>query len=175
MASDDLESTVSQFASLYSQLRLTGGVPEALSPVKLKAVLDGEPDEKVKVTALAKHIAFHSMLTLDYATPLVNAAVMGSTSNADTAQKVSTAVSGLTGSADLELSNPNPLSKIIRTVFAAVLVAVLIVALVLIAVAHSSGTAEYVGLGILGGVSWLGAVLFVMGYQNVTVKGSTGA
>lgn len=175
MASDDLESTVSQFGSLFSQLRSAGGTPDALSPANLKTVLDGQSDEKVKVTELAKHVAHHSMLALDYVTPIVNAAVIGSTSNADAAQKVSTAVSGLTGSADLELSNPIPLSKMIRTLFAAVLVAVLIVSLVLIAVAHSNGTAEYVGLGILGGLSWLGAVLFIMGYQNVTVKGSTGA
>ena len=52
---------------------------------------------------------------------------------------------------------------------------ILIVALILTAVAHSTGSAEYVALGILGGLSWLGTVLFVMGYQSVNITGSSGS
>ena len=51
----------------------------------------------------------------------------------------------------------------------------MITALVFSASAHNNGTAEYVALGILGGLGWLGSVLFVMGYGNVDLKGSSGA
>lgn len=87
---------------------------------------------------------------------------------------MSNTVSALVGSADLELSNPIPLNGWFRAGFAVVMAAVTTLAVIFIFISHAKGTAEFVALGVIGGFGWLGTVLFVMGYQTVSVKGNTG-
>jgi len=53
--------------------------------------------------------------------------------------------------------------------------AILAVAIVLIVAVGNRATTQYVALAVLGSLAWLGSVLFVMGYQNVDIKGSSGS
>ena len=106
-------------------------------------------------------------------------AVVTDNSNEDAsvqaAQQAAGLLSGLTGSASLTLSQPIPLGGWQRAIAAIVTAGVVVTAVVLMAIAHSTGVAEYVALGILGGLAWLGMVLFVMGYGNVSLTGSSGS
>jgi hypothetical protein len=120
-------------------------------------------------------IANKTMWTFDTAHRLVVDAATANPGNGQAAaQQVATAAGSVSGAINLTLTNPNPLSSTFRGIAAGALFAVQAVVVVLIATAHSNGAAEYVVLGLLGGFSWLGIVLFVMGYQNVVVSGNAG-
>jgi hypothetical protein len=142
----------------------------------LKNVLDQAPTPAAATQLVAEHIALHSPITIDYAQVLAESAVTSSGGdNQAAAEKLASTVPPISPSLQLKLSNPNPLSVLYRTLAAGATLAIMIAAVVLVAVAHSQGQAEYVTLGILGGLAWLGAVLFVMGYQSVDLEGSSGS
>jgi hypothetical protein len=174
MNTDDISGTATQFISMFGALR-TVSPQAALDPQVLSDGLgpqaaDGTDEE------LARRVAARTPLTQDAALPIVQAALSANNNNVQpAAEQVSSQLAGLTGSAQLQLSQPLPLSAPWRTGFGIGMAVILIVALILTAVAHSTGSAEYVALGILGGLSWLGTVLFVMGYQSVNITGSSGS
>lgn len=173
---DDVEQAVAQFGRLFGQMSERGAPPSPLTVNSIKTVLSNNPDPASKTRALAEHIAFNSPLTIDLARSVAATAV--DTSGGDdqaAASNASSALGGLAGSVQLKLSKPIPLAMWVRIVFSFCMAGALAAALVLIAIAHSTGTAEYVALGVLGGLGWLGSVVLVMGYQTVTITGSSGA
>lgn len=176
MAEGDVGETLAEFSDTLLRMRAPVPSSEALDTTKVAAVLGQHTSTDEKAQALAEHLARSTPLTLAAATPLAEAAVAASAGNDHVAaQRVSAmAVPAISGSVDLELSKPSPLSATSRKVFAAAMAGVFIAALVLAWFAHSTGIAEYVVLAVLGGLGWLGALLCIMGYQNVTVKGSSG-
>jgi hypothetical protein len=176
MAEGDLSGTLAEFSDTFLCLRARRPSSEALDTAKVVDVLGQHTDTNAKAQALAEHLALSTPLTIAAAAPLAQAAVAASAGNDQVAaqQVAAMALPAISGSVDLELSKPSPLSATSRKVFAVGMAGVFIAALVLAWFAHSTGTAEYVVLAVLGGLGWLGALLCVMGYKNVTVKGSSG-
>lgn len=174
MDATDLAATIDQFSSLFDHIRNVSAPQAPLDPQALAEGLQQQPPDQA-VQQLAQRVALSTPLTEDAARPMVQRAFVAQQNDVlRAAQQVSSQLSGFAVSGELQLSKPNPLSWPWRTVFAVVMLGIMIAALVLSAIAHSTGAAEYVALGILGGLGWLGSVLFVMGYQKVDLKGSSG-
>ncbi len=152
---------------------------EELTEPALQKVIDDatnaslDPREK-----LAEHIALNSSLSTDKAKALVNAA---SPTGTPDASKVSNAASAATAiSADVELSDPVMLWPAARCVFASLLIIILGGAAGL-AYALANGSSgnnisawAYATLAVTAAVSFIGAIVLIMGYKNVTIKGSGG-
>lgn len=172
----DVDDIFDDFAGLLGRMR-TAAVPHAtLDPTTLSKGVQDSQSHDDKTQALAERVAQNTPLTVETVRPIVDKALSDTNDNADqAAQKVANQLAGLTGSAELQLSKPNPLTGPWRAAFAVAMAIIMILALVFTDIAHSNGTAEYIALGVLGGLAWLGAVLFVMGYQNVDLKGSSGS
>lgn len=84
---------------------------------------------------LARRVAVRTPLTQDAALPIVRAALAANNNNVQpAAEQVSSQLAGLTGSAQLQLSQPLPLSAPWRTGFGIGMAVILIVALILTAV-----------------------------------------
>jgi ribosomal protein L12E/L44/L45/RPP1/RPP2 len=180
---DPLGDAQQRFLGAFSQIRstpaLSAGTIQAIQRDTLQQVLDAHNEsDDARTQALTNHLTANTPLTRAIAQPLAAAAVVGK-SNADAsaqaAQQATSLLSGLTGSASLTLSQPIPLGGWERAVAAIITAGIVVTAVVLIAIAHSTGVAEYVALGVLGGLGWLGTVLFVMGYGNVSLTGSSGS
>jgi hypothetical protein len=181
----DAGNALALFGSLFDQIRPPARPAPPLAAPAIEGVIRSTPgDVHAKRAAVASHMAMHSSLTVDHTARLAEALVPASVSSTDAqtagdaastaGQALAAAAPTLAGSAELSLSQPNPLSTNYRIVFSSLLLLVTLLALIFVFVASSSGTAVYVALAVLGGLAWLGVVLFVMGYQTVDVKASTG-
>ena len=174
-ANGELADVLGQFTDTFNQLRAGTPVTSPLDTDYMAQQFDGKGVEAERFQKIATHVANKTMWTFDTAHRLVvDAATANPGIGQAAAQQVATAAGSVSGAINLTLANPNPLSSTFRGIAAGALFAVQAVVVVLIATAHSNGTAEYVVLGVLGGFSWLGIVLFVMGYQNVVVSGNAG-
>jgi hypothetical protein len=164
----------------YTQLvALTAPPSEALKPETMARILTAAGEDGI--SALSKHIAEHSSLTVERAKPVVKAAVEKSTAEGKTdpqakAAAVSEATAALTGaSANVELSDPVMLEPVYRVAFAAVMSLVLAACVVCVTVVgNESGTQEsaLIGLAVLGALSLIAMLVLVMGYKNVKIGGA---
>lgn len=132
-----------------------------------------DPREK-----LAEHIALNSGFSKESAREVVNKA---SPSGTPDAAQVSNATSAATAiSADVELSDPVMLWPAARCVFASLLIIILGGAAGLAYQLANGSPANpvsawaYATLAVTGAVSFIGALVLIMGYKNVTIKGNSG-
>jgi len=173
----ELDQTVAKFKDLFSQLRAPS---VALSQAGIQAAMDAKPVPDDAIDHLATHISANSLLTKEQALPIAKAAITAHPNSIPAASQaaadsLSSSLSSLTGSATLNLSNPIPLPAWYRVAAGVISAVFAVLVIVYIAICHSNGTAEYVALGVLGGLGWLGMIVLVMGYQNVSIQGSSGS
>lgn len=172
---EELDDLTTQFRAVFSSI--AGARPAAGSNVEsfTKAIESGQSEEQ-KADNLAAEMARVSPLTAEVAKPLAKHSIAASKGDANqAATQTASLLSGLTGSASLTLRKPNPLGWRFRIGVAAAMVGILAGTLAMISTVNATGTAVYVSLAVVGGLAWLGSVLFVMGYQNVTLSGSSGS
>lgn len=199
-SSDALESATQRFGEVAALLRQSA-LGDDLR-MELEAALDGKDEEaaaaappaaaaageaaseppkaplETKVAAAAAVVARKTGLTEEAAKPVAQAVLTKAASNKAAATTLAQQLSGLTGSIDLQLSNPTPLAPLWRGIASGLMVALMATALAIVATnsgSKSISTASDVVLAVLGGLAWLGLVLFVMGYKNVTLSGSSGS
>ena len=159
-------------------LALSSPAPATLKTEALEGVIGKGEDD---VTALSRHVAEHSNLSLAQATPVVKAALEktkqeGKTETKDKAEAVSKATAGLSGgSANVELSDPVMLEPVYRVLFAAVMSGVFAACVACVAIIGSeAGTEEsaLIGLSVLGVLALIAVLVLVMGYKNVKISGA---
>ncbi|HUC56052.1 MAG TPA: hypothetical protein VMA95_01520 [Streptosporangiaceae bacterium] len=169
----DYANPVQQFRDLMFDV---SAPPAALQPVALSQIMeDSGPDRAA--SALAEHIAKNSRLDLARSTALVQESLPADGDTMARATAVSNAALAATSfSGEIELHDPVMLWPWARLVFSFILVAALIATIIFIFVlGHQKAaapTATYVCLAVGGGLALAGLLIMVMGYKNVTIKGS---
>jgi hypothetical protein len=149
-----------------------GWTSPALSPAELKGVIQSSPANKDQI---AEHVAKHSWLTFQAARAAVDRVPIQPDNVDASAKQLSAALAEAAFSGELTLSEPDMLSHTARGVaavlFGLVLAAVLAGIVVLAALDRSNNWA-YGGLGAAALACLLAILLMVLGYKNVTIKGS---
>jgi hypothetical protein len=146
-----------------------------LAPSDLQPIIEGSAGDE-QVAKLASQVAAHSRLTTAQAKPLVEAAVKDKTDPKAKAEAVSDAVTGATAAAaDIELSEPVMLEPGWRAGAAGILMLALLACIVCVtALGNDTNTQEaaLIGLTVIGVLTLIGMLVLVMGYKNVTIKGT---
>ncbi len=170
----DYMSPVQQFRDLMSDL---ASPPAALQPDALSTVIEQSgPDQAAG--ALAEHIARYSRLDLPKSQALVSDSLpaQGDTLARATAVSQAATAAATSLSGDVELSDPVMLWPWARLVFSFILVAATLGTIIFIFVLGHQKTpapaATYICLAVAGGLAVVGVLILVMGYKNVTIKGS---
>ena len=173
---DKLAKIASDPVERYEKLLALSAPPAApLKPEVLEGVINQGDDD---VSALSKHVAEHTNLSLAQATPVVEAALEkttkeGKTEPKDKAEAVSKATAGLTGaSANVELSDPVMLEPVYRAIFAGALSLIFALCIGLIGSEAAESEASVIGLSVLGTLSLIAVLVLVMGYKNVKISGA---
>ena len=169
----DYTNPVRQFRDLMFDLSAPAA---ALQPPALSTIIEHHGQDEV-VTALAEHIAKNSRLDLARSLALVRDSLPAHGDAMARATAVSQAAMAATSfSGDVELHDPVMLWPWARLVFSFILVAALIGTIIFIFLLAdhktSATTATYVCLAVAGGLALVGVLILVMGYKNVTIKGS---
>lgn len=156
---------------------LTAPASPELAPSVLEEIIQkAGGDAGNQVTAVAEHVAANSGLSVTQAKPMVKAAVEGKTDDKEKAQAASAAVGGAVGAgAEVELSDPVMLTPPARVVFAGLFVVALMACIGIIAgIGKEANPQEsaLITLAVLGGLSLVAILVLVMGYKNVTIKGT---
>jgi hypothetical protein len=143
-----------------------------LDPETLFDVIQTASEPSAVVSELADHIATHSRLTSDEATSLVTSLATQHTTPQELAAAASQAAAPSV-SAGVELSDPAMLGPLPRLLASAVLAAAVLMSVVFAHVlpAKSSSWA-YATFMFIVAVGSIGILVLVMGYRNVTIKGS---
>lgn len=175
------DPVVQRYAQILSLA--SGAVPPtsadwALSPQTLQSHIDAAKADGSVLTKLSTHIANSTTLTAAQALRAIQSA--GATDTTADATKVSAAATGAAATSgypvDVKLSDPVMLDWPYRVAYAGVFAVTLLLAVIFAFVlAHGNGiTASwpYVGLAVLGAVSFLGILVLVMGYKNVEINTS---
>jgi hypothetical protein len=170
-------------ADRYRDIAATAGrtSPATVSQDEISRLISGTCSQEEQVAVLAGRVAERSALTLDQATNVVTHALPSVGSTQERASSVGSAITEATASADIELSDPvmlAPAARLASTVAFFVLAAgslLLTWRLALRAGSHNGvSSSTYIAVAIVGGLCLLGALVLVMGYKNVTIKGSGG-
>lgn len=152
--------------------------PVELEPEALATII-ADPADQTLEDRLAQHIAFHSPHTLVAARHLIRERLSASGTTTDKAKAISEAASSSAGpTADVELSDPVmlwPGARLIVSILLWLTVVLSVIFLFVIAEGPGTATAGYIALAVVGAVSLLGAIVLVMGYKNVTIKGGLSA
>ena len=154
-----------------------------LDPPAFHAVInDAIANDQSVEDAVTCHAATWSNLRLPDARSIVGPALAAHTdlsAKATAASQATTAAAG--ASLDVTMSDPVMLVPGVRALFALLSVVVLIVSTVLVYnLANRSGgsstpTSAFAGLTVVAALSLVGALVLVMGYKNVTIKGGSGS
>ncbi len=168
------EDPTTRFARVAA---LTAPVSPELAPSVLEEIIEkAGSDADNQATAVAEHVAAHTELSATQAKPIVKAAVEGKTDDKEKAEAASAAVGGAVGiGADIELSDPVMLTPAARVVFAGLFVVALLACIGFIAgIGKEADPQEstLITLAVLGGLSLVAILVLVMGYKNVTIKGT---
>ena len=142
-----------------------------LDPETLADVIQSSP-ESGWVANLAEHIATHSRLTRNEATSLVAHLAEKHVTPPRVAAAASKAAAA-TVSADVELSDPAMLGPLPRLLASAVLAAAILMSVIYahLLKTHSSNW-SYATFMFIVAIGTIGILVLVMGYRNVTIKGS---
>jgi hypothetical protein len=174
----DYTDPISRYKELLSSVPPSTPNAELSAPALQQVIDDAKSASLDPREKLAEHIALNSGLSKKSATAVVDRA---SPSGTPDATKVSSAASAAAAiSADVELSDPVMLWPAARCVFASVLIVILGgVAGLCYQLANGSpanpvSAWAYATLAVTGAVSFIGALVLIMGYKNVTIKGNSG-
>lgn len=171
----DQNDMTHQFDELLTALTATTGQPLRLTKEDLLPEQVGIDAQDAKAKMIT-NLALNSSLTKEAASVVVEKAMKANNDNpVKAAAQIVSQVAAPSGSVELQLSMPNPLDSRWRIRFTIAMIVILIVSICLLMFIKNRTTAEYVAGAILGSLAWLSIVLFVMGYQSVNVKGSTGS
>jgi hypothetical protein len=168
------EDPVARFEKVVA---LTAPASPDLAPDALQPVIERSGDGMAaEAAAVSEHVAKHSRLTVTQVKPALEAALKEKTDPKAKADAASKAVAAATGpGADIELSDPVMLLPGWRALFASLLLVALLGCVGCItALGNESAPQEsaLISLAVLGGLSLVGILVLVMGYKNVTIKGT---
>lgn len=163
---------VSRFHDL---LAVTPSLPAELRPQALRPIIDQGGNVEAN---LAQQIALHSRLDLPRAQALVHGSLPAQGDSAAKAAAVSQAASSaVTFSGEVDLSDPVMLWPGARLAFGIVfglaLAASTVFIFILARQKTDPSTAAYVSLAVSSALALIGVLILVMGYKNVTIKGSS--
>jgi hypothetical protein len=153
-----------------------GGSPE-LTAAAIEHVIDQERNMGVTgaelSTALTRHIAHHSLLTVDAAEPIVSQAMTSSSDDPARAAAMSAAVAGVAVSGRVDLSDPVMLGPAPRMLAAGLLGVIAILAAVFADRLTGASWIAYLAMILFGILGILGIIIMVMGYRTVSISGSS--
>jgi len=164
-----VEDPVARFTEITQAV---SGSRAELSEEALRAVMADKEGDDAKTDAAASQIAAHSTLTEQQAKTAIAPSIKAA-SDGDKAKAASEAAAGAGAAADVELSDPVMLKSWGRVVFAAIQALVVALASILLAFRSMSNDAA-IGLAVIAVLNSIGILVLVMGYKNVTIKGSPG-
>lgn len=157
----------------YRRLVAPAPPPAELRPAALEAVLTQGRSGDGEVSALSKHVAQHSRLTVPDVEATVATALEGATGTQAKAAAVSTAITAMpTG--EVQLNDPVMLNGWARVSFAAALgaaVGACIWQIATLGQATRSQESAIICLTVLAAFALVGVLVLAMGYKNVTIKG----
>jgi hypothetical protein len=155
----------------------TAGASPSLTAAAIEDVITQERNMGATAvelsTALTRHIAHHSLLTVDAAEPIVLQAMTSSGGDAARAVAVSAAVAGVAVSGRVDLSDPVMLGPAPRMLAAALLGAIAILSAVFADHLTGASWIAYLAMILFGILGILGIVIMVMGYRTVSISGSS--
>ncbi len=173
---DRLKTAAKDPVERYKEL--LGAAASTTGPLKTSALETVVRAGGNEVAALSRHVAEHSSLSVDQATPVVKAAIEKTTAEGKTdpkskAEAVSKATAGLTGgSASVELTDPVMLDPLYRAIFGGAMALLFGACVGLIGSEAAATESAVICLSVLGALSLIAVLVLVMGYKSVKISGA---